>query len=90
LLFCSLKTHRDYMDLSISATPAISERDSNGGFIYGQKGKDKSDLGNDSELDREKNNVTGVKTSDQLHDHSITNDTRGQRSPKRGEKDNAV
>jgi hypothetical protein len=36
-------------------------------------GKQKSSLGNDSKLNREKNKVTGVKTSDMPPDHKTTN-----------------
>jgi hypothetical protein len=40
------------------------------------KGKTKSTLGNDQKLDREKNDVTGVKTSDQLlEERGKTKDT---------------
>jgi hypothetical protein len=37
------------------------------------KGKDKSNLGNDQKLDREKNPVTGVKTTDQILEHKKSN-----------------
>jgi hypothetical protein len=37
-------------------------------------GKQKSSLGNDSKLNREKNKVTGVKTSDQQPEHKTTDE----------------
>jgi hypothetical protein len=40
-------------------------------------GKDKSDLGNDKKLNREPNNATGVKTSDQpLEDSDPGNESK--------------
>ena len=38
------------------------------------KGKDKSNLGNDQKLNREKNPVTGVKTTDQILEDKKSND----------------
>jgi hypothetical protein len=40
------------------------------------KGKDKSNLGNDQKLNREKNPVTGVKTIDQILEDKKSNDVR--------------
>jgi hypothetical protein len=44
-------------------------------------GNQKSNLGNDSKLDREKNKVTGVKTTDQLHERSGSDKTGGHQKP---------
>jgi hypothetical protein len=38
------------------------------------KGKDKSNLGNDQKLNKEKNPVTGVKTTDQILEDKKSND----------------
>jgi hypothetical protein len=37
-------------------------------------GKQKSSLGNDTKLNREENQVTGVKTSDMQPEHKTTNE----------------
>jgi hypothetical protein len=44
-------------------------------------GNQKSNLGNDSKLDREKNKVTGVKTTDRLHERRGSDETGGRQEP---------
>lgn len=52
--------------------------------------KEKSSLGNDSELNREKNKVTGVRTSDQLPERKSSGEVAGNQKPqKQGEKNAA-
>jgi len=46
------------------------------------QGKQKSDLGNDKKLNRGKNDVTRVKTTDQPRDQKSENDSRTARKPK--------
>jgi hypothetical protein len=53
--------------------------------------KEKSSLGNDSELNREKNKVTGVRTSDQLPERKSSGEVAGnQKHQKQGEKNAAA
>jgi hypothetical protein len=50
-----------------------------GSQFMDRQGKEKSSLGNDSKLNREKNKVTGVKTIDQISERKSQNDTGGNR-----------
>jgi hypothetical protein len=50
-------------------------------------GNQKSNLGNDSKLDREKTKVTGVRTNDQLQERRSSDETGGhQKSAQQGSK----
>lgn len=45
--------------------------------------KEKSSLGNDKKLNREKNKVTNIRTSDQLHETKVPDESGGTHKPQK-------
>ena len=85
--------HRAYRNFSVNVRRGTDSRrlpDERSWFqrriIMDREGKQKSSLGNDSKLNREKNKVTGVRTSDQLPERKNENDSGANHKPRQGKR----